>query len=234
MLDKAAAFAGCVTGDEGREGIAAFLEKRRPAWAESDANDSDEKIQERPRGEPRRNRRARDANGEVARVPHDRRVFGRGRRRAARCPADDTFLLGRSPSASRTSTSNASSPPRWRPGPTRFIPVRFPVRKRGLRTGRGRRGSRVHWTNTRIDTPDGQQGRGKALDAGSGVPCVPGTRARSSRRDIGGSGRSIGYPIMVKAAAGGGGAACDWSKTARVAGRPASGAVGGEGRLRCR
>jgi isohexenylglutaconyl-CoA hydratase len=41
MLDKAAAgFASCVTGDEGREGIAAFLEKRRPAWAEVEANDA--------------------------------------------------------------------------------------------------------------------------------------------------------------------------------------------------
>ena len=39
MLDKAAAsFAGCLLGAEAREGIAAFLEKRKPAWVESDGN----------------------------------------------------------------------------------------------------------------------------------------------------------------------------------------------------
>lgn len=34
MMDYAAAqFAACLTGDEGREGIAAFVEKRKPYWA---------------------------------------------------------------------------------------------------------------------------------------------------------------------------------------------------------
>ena len=34
MLDRAAAgFARCLTGEEGREGVAAFLEKRKPRWA---------------------------------------------------------------------------------------------------------------------------------------------------------------------------------------------------------
>ncbi len=35
MIDKAAgAFADCMLGDEGREGVSAFLEKRKPSWAE--------------------------------------------------------------------------------------------------------------------------------------------------------------------------------------------------------
>ena len=34
MLDRAAdGFAGCLLGDEGREGVASFLEKRKPRWA---------------------------------------------------------------------------------------------------------------------------------------------------------------------------------------------------------
>lgn len=34
MLDRAAAgFARCLTGEEGREGVASFLEKRKPRWA---------------------------------------------------------------------------------------------------------------------------------------------------------------------------------------------------------
>ena len=35
MMDFAAdRFAACMTGDEGREGIASFVEKRKPKWAE--------------------------------------------------------------------------------------------------------------------------------------------------------------------------------------------------------
>ena len=35
MLDLAAkGFAGCMLSAEGREGIASFLEKRKPSWAE--------------------------------------------------------------------------------------------------------------------------------------------------------------------------------------------------------
>ncbi len=34
-LDRAAGhFADCMLGEEGREGVSAFLEKRRPAWAQ--------------------------------------------------------------------------------------------------------------------------------------------------------------------------------------------------------
>ena len=35
MLDLAAkGFADCMLSEEGREGVASFLEKRKPAWAE--------------------------------------------------------------------------------------------------------------------------------------------------------------------------------------------------------
>jgi isohexenylglutaconyl-CoA hydratase len=40
MLDFAArGFAKCMLGDEGREGVASFLEKRKPAWAEPTPSD---------------------------------------------------------------------------------------------------------------------------------------------------------------------------------------------------
>ena len=52
----------------------------------------------------------------------------------------------------------------------------------------------------------------------AGVPCVPGYEGADQKDEILiAEGEKIGFPIMVKAAAGGGGAACALSRRLRIA-----------------
>ncbi len=185
MLDKAAAsFAGCLLGAEAREGIAAFLEKRKPAWVESDGNDGSmnnfKSILVANRGEiaVRVMRTAKSLGYRTIAVYSDA---------DAGAPhvteADDAFLLGRAPSAESylnieriLAAAAATGAEAIHPG------YGFLSENAAFAAGRRSRGPRVHRADTRVDPPDGQQGGGQATHARSTGAVRAGLRGARSIR----------------------------------------------------
>ena len=86
--------------------------------------------------------------------------------------------------------------------------LRVPVRERALRRGVRLVRLHVHRPDARDDPPHGRQGRGAAHhDADAGLPLVPGSEGVLADADEAQSliAKEIGYPVIIKASAGGGG-----------------------------
>jgi 3-methylcrotonyl-CoA carboxylase alpha subunit len=111
---------------------------------------------------------------------------------------------GNSPRDSYLRGSASSTPPGHRRA-GRAPRLRLPVRERGLRPGLrgGRRG--VHRPAAGGHRRHGQQGAAKSLMEKAGVPLVPGYHGTTTTRLLAREAARIGYPVLIKASAGGGG-----------------------------
>ena len=91
---------------------------------------------------------------------------------------------------------------RRRRGPPR---LRLPLRERRLRRGVQQVRPALHRPAARGDAPHGRQGPARAAMAKAGVPILPGTGVieTDARREE--AVERIGFPVIIKAAAGGGG-----------------------------
>jgi acetyl/propionyl-CoA carboxylase alpha subunit len=84
--------------------------------------------------------------------------------------------------------------------------LRVPEREREVQPGLQRRGHHVRRAVAARDPHDGRQGRSaRELAKKAGVPLVPGLDAVADPDQLLAKAEEIGYPVMLKAAAGGGG-----------------------------
>ena len=155
--------------------------------------------------------------GEIAvpRPSHRPRPRRRGRRRLLRSPtappstsayADEAYCIG--PAARDQSYLNADGHHRGRPRVRRrgHPPrLRLPRRKRRLRPGLRQRRHRLHRPPVQAIAAMGDKLAARRLMKGAGVPVVPGSPELPGNRRCHGRHSRDRLPVMVKAAAGGGG-----------------------------
>ena len=167
-------------------------------------------VPQDPRRQPRRDRGAGHArlprDGDPHRWPS---ISEPDRTGAARAPGR-RGAAGRTRArrASRTCASTGCSTRRGRAGPTPCTPATASSpRTRTSRARARRRGSDLHRPAQRDDRAHGREDLGPARSGGrAGVPVVPGTlEPLADEAELARAAERIGYPVMLKAAAGGGG-----------------------------
>ena len=123
--------------------------------------------------------------------------------------ADEAYLIG--PAAGGRELpqrSSGCSRPRCAPGAGAVHPgLRLPRRERGVRAGRRGGGARLDRAAARGDRADGlEDARARTAMQAAGVPIIPGTTDPvGSVDELLALGEELGYPLLIKAAAGGGG-----------------------------
>ena len=196
-------------GDEAKDGLAAFFEKRKPRWRSARIERARRRVPQGPDRQPRRDRLPHRRH--AARDGHPRRSRSTPRPTAARCtrasPTRRSRIGPAEPRASYLERRGADRARRSAAGAEAIHPgLRLPRRERGVRRGRRGRGAHVHRPDAGADPRDGRQARGaRARRSRPACRSCPGAEGADAAALATRGGRSIGYPVMVKAALGGGG-----------------------------
>ena len=131
-------------------------------------------------------------------------------RHVAAC--DVAVHIGGPSRAPATCAPTPSCRPRATPARRPSTRLRLPVGKRSLRPGRHRRRHRLRRSAGLGHRRHGQQVRRQVADGKAGVPLVPGYHGdNQDPQFLKTQADAIGYPVLIKASAGGGGKACAWS-----------------------
>ena len=189
----------------------------------SSSSNSERDVREDPHRQPRRDRTARPA-----------RLQGDGHHARSRCIRKPTAT----PCMCASPTRASASARRRRAKSYLNIPaimtaardharrcdpsgLRLPVGERQVRGDRRKAQDHLHRPEARAHPDDGRQDhrQGVAIE-GAGMPVVPGSDGGVDHdEDAKASPKKIGYPVLIKAAAGGGGRGMKVARTADEAGR---------------
>ena len=119
----------------------------------------------------------------------------RGRRASAARRAAESYLRRRSHPRGRAPHGRRGDPPR----------LRLPRRERRVRRALRGGGHRVHRADARADRAFGLKHTARALATQGGLPLLPGTDLLTDLAQARRAAKRIGYPVMLKSTAGGGG-----------------------------
>ena len=201
----AKSFADALRGPEGREGLAAFAEKRAPSWTKGRHEPA---FFLRPDRQSRRDRLPRHSRRARRGPPRDRRLQRRRRGCAAcaprrRAPSASAPLRLQSPtSRSRTllAAAKATGAKAVHPG------YGFLAESAAFAEACASAGLVFVGPPASAIRAMGDKAAAKTRMEAAGVPCAPGYHgADQSPARFAEEAERIGYPVMVKASAGGGG-----------------------------
>ena len=158
-------------------------------------------------GQPRRDRRARDAHALALGIRLDRRLLRRRRRSAARATADAAMRIGPAAAAHSYLSVDAVIEAASASGAQAIHPGYGFLSENPALAARLRRAwDRVRRTAGRGDRGDGRQDRRQGNGRGAGVPVVPGSSgAGLTDAELAAAAERVGYPVLIKPSAGGGG-----------------------------